>query len=149
MSGPVPNVTCIFPFKTVSLNKLETYSTCVRGGDYNDWKYWCPIKIDTSGVYEYSPDDTNTWGNCASDCQTVDTCLIVVRNYATNNYKVVLRCNDYEWLREWDKIYEGKDDWFKLRHYWSGKVLQLSPDGEHLSVSYNLEPCHGQKPCLR
>ena len=71
VSGPVPNVTCIFPFKIADI----TYSSCVRGGDYNENRYWCPIKVDTSGVYEYSSEDSNTWGDCASDCQTVDTPL--------------------------------------------------------------------------
>ena len=68
---------------------------------------------------------------------------------AINNGQVGLRCHYYDRKREWEKIYEGKDGWIKLRHYWSGKVLQLSPDGEHLSVNYNLGPCHEQKPCLR
>ena len=71
VSGPVPNATCIFPVKIAGI----TYSSCVIGGDYNDWKYWCPIKVDASGVYEYSSEDPDTWGDCASDCQTVDTPL--------------------------------------------------------------------------
>ena len=73
VSGAVPNMSCIFPFKTISLNELETYSTCVRGGEWNDWKYWCPIKVDKSGVYKHSSEDLNTWGDCGPDCQTVDT----------------------------------------------------------------------------
>ena len=71
MSGPVSNATCIFPVKIAGI----TYSSCIIGGDYNDWKYWCPIKVDTSGVYEYSSEDPDTWGDCASDCQTVNTPL--------------------------------------------------------------------------
>ena len=73
VSGAVPNMSCIFPFKTISLNELETYSTCIRGGEWNDWTYWFPIKVDESGVYEHSPEDPNTWGNCGPDCQIVDT----------------------------------------------------------------------------
>ena len=73
VSGAVPNKLCIFPFKTVSLGELETYNTCIKGGEWNGWKYWCPIKVDKSGVYEYSSEDPNTWGVCNPDCHTVDT----------------------------------------------------------------------------
>ena len=83
--------------------------------------------------------------SCNEDSKILST---VVWN-AGNSRKVILRCNDDERTREWDKIFEEKDGWIKLRHYWSGQVLQLSPDGKHLSVNYNLKPCHGQKPCLR
>ena len=152
MSGPVPNVTCIFPFKVAGI----TYSTCLSE-EWNEWKHWCPTKVDASGNYKFDSNNPDTWGNCAPECMKPlplscgynSKILSTVVWNANNNDKVVLRCNDDERTREWDKIYEGKDGWIKLRHYWSGQVLQLSQDGEHLSVSHNLEPCHGQKPCLR
>ena len=68
VSGAVPNVSCIFPFKIDGI----TYSTCIMGGNWNDWKHWCPTKVDSSGVYQHSTEDPNTWGNCASDCQIVE-----------------------------------------------------------------------------
>ena len=65
VSGAVPNVSCIFPFKMDGI----THSTCIMGGKWNDWKNWCPTKVDSSGVYQHSTEDPNTWGDCASDCQ--------------------------------------------------------------------------------
>ena len=153
MSGPVPNAACIFPFQVVD---GETFYTCLAE-EWNDWKHWCPTKLDDYGFYKHDYNNPDTWGNCSPECMNPVSLscgdnrnmLSTVINIAINNGQVGLRCNDYERIREWDKIYEGKDGWIKLRHYRSGKILQLSPDGEHLSVSYNLEPCHGQKPCLR
>ena len=144
----VSNVSCIFPY--IAAVDGYTYSTC-QAEKWNDWKPWCPTKLDAYGVYKFDPNEPNTWGNCSLECpcEYNDKILSTVVWNSRNNDKVVLRCNDDERTREWDKIYEGKDGWIKLRHYWSGKVLQLSPDGEHLSVSHNLKPCHGQKPCLR
>ena len=141
-------MSCIFPYIAAD---GYTYSTCLAE-EWNDWKPWCPTKLDAYGVYKFDPNEPNTWGNCSLECPCVDNSKKILSTVvwnASKNDKVVLRCNDDERTREWDKIYEGKDGWIKLRHYWSGKVLQLSPDGEDLSVSHNLKPCHGQKPCLR
>ena len=139
-------MSCIFPFKAVD---GYTYSTC-QAEEWNDWKPWCPTKLDAYGVYKFDSNKPDTWGNCSHECPCEDNSKIlsIVEWNAINNDQVVLKCNDNEW-DVWDKISEGKDGWIKLRHLWRGQVLQISPDGEHLSISYNLEPCHGQKPCLR
>ena len=82
VSGAVPNVSCIFPFKIDGIR----YSTCIMGGNWNDWKNWCPTKVDSSGVYQHSTENPNTWGNCVSDCQTVKLDALLGKVSAQNFY---------------------------------------------------------------
>ena len=62
VSGPDPNVPCIFPFKFNGV----TYHQCTTAGITNgDTTPWCSTQVDDFGVFAGG----GNWGNCGSECQ--------------------------------------------------------------------------------
>ena len=60
VSGPKPNVLCIFPFKYEG----NSYNFCpIDPVDPN--KHWCSTKVDSSGQHVAG---SGEYGTCGSDC---------------------------------------------------------------------------------
>ena len=58
ISGPVPNASCVFPFRWDGV----MYRECTS--HHNNGQLWCPTQVD--GQKNYIHDQ---WGNCAESCR--------------------------------------------------------------------------------
>ena len=82
ISGPKPNVACVFPF----IYKGNTYDQCTS---VDHTQRWCATKVNNDGTYV--GDD---WGDCGSDCPGIT--IYFCRIYRQGAYIVgwLLHCTE-------------------------------------------------------